>query len=257
MKEMVKYMNNNMNTSEGFNNRIHLIGRLTVAMCLICFIMLPILLSWIYKAPIDFGNTLEKGFSILIMFTFSAICENVSYTPVIGAGALYTSCVTGDVSNMKVPAAINAMKVANVEPGTEKGDIVSILASSTCTYVTTGIAFMGMLFLSPIIKPIYEHPALNPAFTYMVPAIFGTLLVPTIVKRPKESLPILIVPVILIFTIGRAKFSGIQSYLMLIMAVISVAYSYQINKRKILEAQKKEGIQAEESEGMEEFEGYE
>lgn len=241
-------MNRDINTTKEFNDRIHLIGRVSVVLCLAAFIVLPIALSWIYKAPINFGITMKNALSILVMFTFSAICENLSYAPVIGAGALYTSCVTGDLSNMKVPAAINAMQVVNAEAGTEKGDIVSILAVSTCTFVTTGIALLGMLFLAPIIEPIYNHPIINPAFANMIPAILGALLIPNILKFPKESLPILAIPVIVILVLGREKFGQIQGYLLLVVAIISVLFSYLINKNKIKAGET--GLTAEEIEEM-------
>ena len=226
-----------LDTTKEFNNRIHLIGRLSVVLCLTCFIMLPILLSWIYKAPINFGITMENALSILIMFTFAAIIENISYAPIIGAGALYTSCITGDLSNMKVPAALNAMKITNTEPGTEKGDIISILSVSTCTFVTTGIALLGMLFLAPIIDPIYNNPYINPAFTNMIPAIFGTLLIPNIIKAPKESIPIFLIPVILVLALGREQYAQFQGYLLLVIAIISVAFSYLLNRKKLRASQ--------------------
>lgn len=229
-------MSKDLSSANKFSNRIHMIGRVTVIVCLFCFIMLPISLSWIYKAPIDYYVTMENAVSILLTFTFSAICENISYAPVIGAAALYTSCVTGDVSNMKVPAAINAMDIVNVKPGTEKGDIISLLSVSTCTFVTTGIALLGMLFLAPIIDPIYNNPYINPAFANIIPAIFGALLVPYIVKMPKESLPILAIPIIVILIAGRDTFSQIQGYLILIVAVVSVVFSYFMNKKKIYES---------------------
>lgn len=223
-----------------FTDRIHFLGRLTVAICLTSFILLPIILSWIHKAPIDYSLTMKNGLPIFITFIVVAVSENISYAPIIGPGALYTSCVTGDLSNMKVPAAINAMKLLKADPGSEKGDAISIIAVSMCTFVTAAIALSGMLFLAPIITPIFENPIINPAFSNLIPAIFGALLIPAIVKNPIATLPVFILPIIIIFIIGRTAYSGNQGYILIGCALAAIAYNYLIGKSKLDEAEKVE-----------------
>lgn len=221
------------NKNKSFDNRIHFVGKITVFACLTCFIMLPIVLSWIYKTPIDYKLTLTNALPILASFTVAAICENVSYTPIIGPGALYTSCITGDLSNMKVPAAVNAMELANVEPGSKKGNIISIIAVCICTFVTTSIAFLGMLFLAPIIDPIFKNPYINPAFDNLIPAIFGALLIPKLIENPKQNIPIFIIPPVLYVILQGANYSKYQGYILIILVVLAILYSYILNKNEI------------------------
>jgi hypothetical protein len=225
-------MSNNIET-KNFTNRIHFVGRITVAICLITFIMVPIILSIIYEAPIDYSVTMKNGFTIFIMFIVVAVSENISYAPIIGPGALYTSCITGDLSNMKVPAAINAMELLKVKQGTEKGDVISIIAVSMCTFVTAVIALAGMLFLAPIIAPIFENEIIQPAFSNLIPAIFGALLLPSIIKSPKTTLPVFVLPIVLILIIGRSVFSSNQGYVLIGCAIVSILYSYFINKKDL------------------------
>lgn len=131
---------------------------------------------------------LQNAFPILLTFSISGICENLSFMPIIGSGALYMACVTGNVSNMKVPAAVNAMEVAGHAPGSEKADVVAMIAVAASTFVTTAIVFLGMLFLAPIFAPVYNNPFLQPAFQNMVPALIGALLFPYILKAPKQAI---------------------------------------------------------------------
>jgi hypothetical protein len=225
-----------MNATLDFTARIHKVGRITVAICLVCFIALPIVLSAIFKVPIDYGITLQNGLSIFITFVLAAVCENIAYAPIIGPGALYTSCVTGDLSNMKVPAAINAMQITKVESGSEKGNIISILAVSTCTIVTTGLAFLGMIYRAPLIEPIFNHPVINPAFSNLLPALFGTLIVQQLVKSPKSSLPIFILPIIVVLIVGPDTFRTIQGFLIIGVGLIAIGYSYLLNRKEIVAA---------------------
>jgi hypothetical protein len=216
-----------------FTNRIHRVGRITVLVCLTCFIGLPIVLSFIFHAPINYALTAQNGLSIFVMFVVASICEITAYTPIVGPGAIYAACVSGELANMKVPAAINAMQVVNVQPGSEKGNIVSIIAVSTCTFFTTALALLGMIFLAPIVAVVFNNPIINPAFANIIPALFGALIVPSLVKAPKESLPVFVLPIIILLIIGPKTYGAIQGYLILGVGIIAICYSYLLNKKKI------------------------
>lgn len=217
-----------------FHDRIHTIGRFTVICALVSFMAVPFVLAMVNHIPMNIPQILQNAFPILLTFSISGICENLSFMPIIGSGALYMACVTGNVSNMKVPAAVNAMEVAGHAPGSEKADVVAMIAVAASTFVTTAIVFLGMLFLAPIFEPVYNNPFLQPAFQNMVPALIGALLFPYILKAPKQAIVPMILPVILIFVVGRSFFSSNQSYIMVGLIVLSALYSYSLFKKKII-----------------------
>lgn len=214
-----------------FYDKIHTLGRLTVILALLCFVSIPFALTIIYDIPMDVVQSLKCGMPILITFSITGICENLSFMPIIGSGALYMACVTGNVSNMKIPAAVNAMEIAGHAPGSEKGDVISMIAVASSTIVTTIIVFMGMKFLAPLFAPVYNNSFLKPAFQNMVPALFGALLLPYILKAPKQSAVPIILPVVLIFVLGRSFFSSNQSYIMVGVIIVSAIYSYLLYKK--------------------------
>lgn len=213
-----------------FYNKVHTLGRLTVSLALLCFVLLPFALSIIYSIPLDVVQSLKCGMPILITFSITAVCENLSFMPVIGSGALYMACVTGNVSNVKIPAAVNAMEISNRMPGSEQGDVISIIAVASSAIVATVIMFMGMVFLAPLFEPVYNNQFLTPAFQNMVPALFGALLFPNIIKTPKQSVVPIVLPIILIFMLGRSFFSSNQSYIMVGVIIVSSIYSYLLYK---------------------------
>ncbi|MDH6365803.1 hypothetical protein M2139_002835 [Enterococcus sp. PF1-24] len=222
-----------MDNTTTFNNKIHRIGRVTVLICLISFISLPIILSFVYDAKLDYGQIIQNALPLLISYTIVGVSENFSYAPIIGAGALYTSCVTGDLSNMKVPASKNAMEITGVEPGTEKGDIVSIIAASTCTFVTTTIAFLGMVFLAKYVDGIFNNPVIKPAFDNLLPALFGALIIPTIISDVKINIPIFVFPCILLFILGPAVYGKNMGYILIVTVLLAVIYSYVMSKNNL------------------------
>ena len=165
-----------------FYNKIHRLGRITVVCALISFMAVPFGLAAVNGISMNIPEILKNAIPLLLTFSISGICENLSFMPIIGSGALYMSCVTGNVSNMKVPAAVNAMEVAGYTAGSDRADVVAIIAVAASTFVTTAIVFLGMLFLAPLFEPIYNNAFLQPAFQNMVPA-----LVPVHLKGPEAG----------------------------------------------------------------------
>lgn len=217
-----------------FNSKIHTLGRITVILILFCFVGLSFVLGAVYHVKFDILSAFQNGLPILITFTIAGVCENIAYAPMIGCGALYMACVTGNVSNMKIPAAINAMEVSGHAPGTKKGDVISIIAVASSTFVTTMIVFAGMLFLAPLFEPVYNNPFLQPAFQNMMPALFGALLMPQIAKAPKQAVCPIVLAIIIRIAVGASIFSSYQSFIMIGVIIISVAYSCFMHKKNLL-----------------------
>ena len=217
-----------------FNDNVYLLGRTTVLFALAAMLSVPLGLSIAFDSLIDWPVVIEATLPIFLTFAISAVCENLSYAPIIGPGALYMACVTGNVSNMKIPAAVNAMEVAGVEPGTDKANVISIIAVGFSTFVTTAVLFLGMLFLAPLFEPIYNNAFLKPAFDNVLPALFAAILFPYIAKAPKQAILPIVLPIILILIVGRTFFSSYQSYIMMFVIILSGVYSYMLHKKGML-----------------------
>ena len=86
----------------------------------------------------------------------------------------YISLVTGNVLNLKLPAALNALKVADLKQGTEKGDAVIGVAVAVSSLVTLAMLAIGMLLLTPL-QPLLSSPVVSTAAGYVLPALFGCL----------------------------------------------------------------------------------
>ncbi|MEW9094738.1 MAG: hypothetical protein AB2417_06600 [Clostridiaceae bacterium] len=218
------------NNTKDFSKLIHRVGRLTVILVLLCFTLVPVALALYYKADVDIAMVAGNTVPMFITFATAAVCENLSFAPIIGAGGLYVACVTGNVSNLKIPAALNAMEVTGCEPGTDKGDVLSIIAIAASSIVTVIIVFLGMLFLGSLIEPLFNNPYIQPAFNNLIPALFGSIMAPYIIRNKKESILPIVLPVIFLLIVSREKYATIQGYVMPIFILISMAYSYWLNK---------------------------
>ena len=124
--------------------------------------------------------------------------ETVTYVPMLGAGGSYLSFVTGNISNLKLPVALNALEQAEVSINSEEGEIISTIAIAVSSIVTTLIIILGVLLITPL-TPLLDSPALAPAFAQILPALFGALGVVFITKNWKIAVaPVLLMLVLFI-----------------------------------------------------------
>ena len=92
------------------------------------------------------------------MFIPIAISEVISYAPVLGSSA-YITFITGNVMNLKLPVAINAIELAEVEQSTDAGDAITTVAISASSILTMAIIALGVILLVPL-QPVLTLPCL-------------------------------------------------------------------------------------------------
>lgn len=178
---------------------VHSYGRvwgLIVAAVLFAF---PLSLSFIYRVFPDWDILLKGLFATAPMYWAVGIVEIFTYVPMLGAGGTYLSFVTGNISNLKLPCAIDAMERAEVKPTSEEGEVISTIAIAVSSIVTTLIIVIGVILIVPL-TPLLESPVLEPAFNMILPALFGGLAVVFISKNAKLSIaPIILMLALFIF----------------------------------------------------------
>jgi hypothetical protein len=177
-------------TFSEYDKKIHHLGFITTFITVLAMLAVPLLTQIIFHLNIDAGVTIKTFFTALTVFGPVAICEFLSYLPLLGAGGLYIAFVTGNVMNMKLPAATNAQKVAGVEAGTPEAEAISALAAAVSTITTMVILTAGMILTAQILH-ILKRPIFAPAFSNITAAIFSAIALPTFVKSVKTaSLPV-------------------------------------------------------------------
>jgi hypothetical protein len=158
---------------EKYINTLHKHGKRFMIVSSLLMLAVPFVFSLIHNA----WPTLELikvGFmTVGAIYIPIGIIETINYAPMLGVGATYISHVTGNISNMKLPASLSAMKQANVEPGSDEAEIISTLAVASSSIVTILIILVGVLLLLPYLSVIDQY--LGTVTDYLVPAIFGEL----------------------------------------------------------------------------------
>ena len=186
-------------TNLTYMESVHRSGRtwgIIVAAVLLSF---PIILSVIFQSSPNFEVLMKGLLATAPMYWAVGIIEIFTYVPMLGAGGTYLSFVTGNISNLKLPCAIDAMERANVKASDEEGEVISTIAIAVSSIVTIIIIIIGVICLTPL-TPLLESPVLEPAFNMILPALFGGLAVVFISKNLKLSIaPILLMLALFIF----------------------------------------------------------
>ncbi len=178
---------------------VHRAGRIWSLSIMVLLLLFPLALALIFRAAPDWHGLLLGLVATAPMYWAVAVVEVITYVPMLGAGGAYLGFVTGNISNLKLPCALNAMEIADVKANSEEGEVVSTIAIAVSSIVTTVIIVLGVVLIMPL-SPVLNSPALAPAFAQILPALFGGLAVVFISKNVKIAVaPLILMLVLFIF----------------------------------------------------------
>lgn len=167
-----------------FNQSLHRLGRILLIISLILLLSVPFVIGMLNGVMPELGGFLSGMAKVGIIYIPVAIVEFLVYTPMLGVGGSYISFLTGNVTNMKIPCAMNARDMAGTMVGTPENEIISTISTATSAIVTTVVIVVGVILITPL-QPVLQSETLLPAFNNVVPALFGALGLKYFAKSPK------------------------------------------------------------------------
>lgn len=223
-----------VNISE-YENSVHLYGRIWVGMALCLMLAVPTAICIYYgKWPV-LSNFLKGMLGVAPMFWTVGIIEVFTFAPMLGTGGTYLAFVTGNLTSLKVPCALNAMEAAKVKAGSEEGEAISTIAIATSSIVTTAVIALGVFGLG-YLRPVLESPTFKPAFDNILPALFGALGVVFVSKNVKLAMaPLLFMIVLFLLMPGL---SGSVGILVPVGALIAIGVARILYNKGLLDQPK-------------------
>ena len=192
----------------------------------------PISLCFIFDTVPDWQALLAGLLATAPMYWAVGIVEIFTYVPMLGAGGTYLSFVTGNISNLKLPCALDAMEKANVKANSEEGEIISTISIAVSSIVTTAIIVLGVILIIPL-TPVLASPVLTPAFAQMLPALFGGLGVVFIAKNVKLAIAPIILMLALFITIPALN-SGTVGIMVPVGVIFTIAVARIMYKKGLI-----------------------
>jgi len=218
-----------------FHNHINRLGIVTSIIALIAMFAVPLGIAWYFGIDFSIVDALLASTSLIAIYLPTAIAENISFYSVLGAGGMYLSSITGNILNMKLPVVVSAQKIVDAEPGTEKGDVVAIIAVGISSLVTVVILFIAMALIGSWLLPILNHPVLKPGFDNVTPALLGAIAIPQFLDQKKLSATPIVLVILLFLMLGASGFGNYQSYILLGVMLLSVGAAYIMYKQDWLD----------------------
>ena len=221
-----------MKKTMSYMDSVHHYGRIWGIIVGIVLLLFPIALSLIFGVFPNWSVLLKGVIATAPMYWAVGIVEIFTYVPMLGAGGTYLSFITGNISNLKLPCAIDAMERAGVKASDEEGEVISTIAIAASSIVTTLIIILGVICIVPL-TPVLEAPILAPAFDMILPALFGGLAVVFISKNLKLSIaPVILMLILFIFI--PALNAGTVGIMVPVGVIVTVIYARILYKKGAL-----------------------
>ena len=221
-----------MKKNMSYIDSVHRDGRIWNICVMILLMAFPVSIAIIFGAAPDWGALVVGLLATAPMYWAVGIIETITFVPMLGAGGSYLSFVTGNITNLKLPCALNALEQNEVSANSEEGEVISTIAIATSSIVTTLIIIVGVIAIVPL-APVLQAPVLQPAFAQILPALFGGLGVAFVSKNWKLALaPIALMLVLFIFV--PALNEGTVGIMVPVSALFTIAIGRILYKRGVL-----------------------
>ena len=206
------------------------------------FVLIAVLAA--YDSVPSLGEVFNVNtFSILLIYIPVGFSEALSYTPILGCSA-YLAFITGNIMNLKLPVAANAMNLTKKQPNTPEGETIASVAVAVSSLMTVAILTLAAVCAS-FISPVFELPAVKTASGYLLPALFGSMALGLFASSSSGSkvvkggikgvLPVLILMTVLSLAARLAGYGsvlgGLVGIFIIVMLPIGILTSYVLWKK--------------------------
>ena len=221
-----------MKKQMSYIDSVHRDGRIWNIGVMILLLMFPVAVAIAFGTAPDWKSLGLGLIATAPMYWAVGAIEVVTFVPMLGAGGSYLGFVTGNISNLKLPCALNALEQNGVSANSEEGEIISTIAIATSSIVTTIIIIIGVILIVPL-TPVLQAPVLQPAFAQILPALFGGLGVAFVSKNWKLAVaPVCLM--LLLFVFVPALNEGTVGIMVPVSALLTILVGRILYKRGIV-----------------------
>ena len=238
-----------MENREQYFNRINRLGRISFSIFFVMLLAIPTIVCAVYDIFPNLATVLKATMGLFLILTPIAISEIVSFVPLLGSGASYLTFEAGNVSNIKLPCAMNALKNAGVLPASEEGEVLSTISVAISSIVTTAVIVVTVLLLTPL-APVFANPGVRIATANVLPALFGALIVAfmaggesgsVVIKGQWKAmiLPLAVVAVVHYLVFPIKGWEGVTILILLPITIFGARFLYKKGQIQVISKEKK------------------
>ena len=99
---------------------VHRDGTIWNLSMMVILLLFPVMIGILFNATPDWQGVGLGLLATAPMYWAVGVVEVITFVPMLGAGGSYLSFVTGNISNLKLPCALNALEANGVSINKEK-----------------------------------------------------------------------------------------------------------------------------------------
>lgn len=230
-----------MNDVTKYNKSVHRLGYIFTALISIAVVALPFVVCTVFDCMPVFSNIIEPMLTIMVAFLPVQISEVISFAPILGTSS-YMAFITGNVTNLKLPAAVSAQRVAGVTAGTPEGDAVATMAVAVSSIVTIVIMCLCAILFIPL-QPVLTSPAFETMTQFVLPALWGSLAWGIFSNSKKKGariitkkwlIPLLPIVITVLAILFIPNFAQIQSFYLVGLIILTILWALFLYKKGIV-----------------------
>jgi len=218
--------------AKAFRNRCVKAGQLAVGLCIIANFLPGVYLWAAHGIMPSLGDLFQLWLLAAGAFGVSWIVQPIAYYGAIGTAGSYLSWVVGSVVDIRLPAVTMAQKIADVESGTEEGEVISMLAVAVSVFVSVSMVTVFTIIGTQVIPLL---PAfVTGSFNYILPALFGAVYVSLAKKNMRMGLGTLAVAIVVLVLASHTSIKGaIVNLFVVIMGMVVARIVYVSDQKKV------------------------
>ncbi|MBQ7046626.1 MAG: hypothetical protein IJN85_02640 [Oscillospiraceae bacterium] len=193
----------------------------------------PVCACIIFKTAPDFFNLIKGILPMIVALYPGAIACVFLYIPLIGKTGAYLGFLTGNISNIRLPCAINAVGQLRGDASLEEKDTVSTLSVAASALTTIAIISFGLLYVYNYGDAFLgAESKINPVFQQVLPALFGALSYKYFKKDKGIFISVILLLVALLAIKGSFGMSALIVFAIAFAVVLAFIKSYIHGKRQ-------------------------
>lgn len=162
--------------------------------------------------------------------------EPFTFYPIMGLPGLFMTMLSGNTSNLRLPALAAAQQGAGVEQGTEQGNLIAIIGIAVSVVISTAFIAIAALGGTSVMTLLPEKVV--SILNYLLPALFGAIFAQYAVKNMKLGAIAFTLAVVSNLVAKMTVITSIKGASMIITFVVPIFGSMLI--AKALESKKEE-----------------
>ncbi|WP_027626295.1 hypothetical protein [Clostridium lundense] len=215
-----------MNVYDKYIKDITKIGRFTMILGVVVSLLPPLIMTLVFGFNPGLGAILAGAVSQMSVSGAFYFSEPISYFPIVGRAGLYMGFLSGNLVNMRIPAAVSALEGSGYKSGTDEGAIMGTIGIGVSIWV--GIVFLLLSVFAGQTVLATLPPSVTKVLSLIIPALFGGVFAQFALKSPKSGIFALaiafIMTKIVTFIPGKPSF---------IVTLVSVFATISFAKRQL------------------------